>query len=103
MHYSSILAQVADRYFMAELLDKAGRSGDAVKAYAAVGDYSTDGLIYTPMSHLRRGDIYLRMGDRARAAQHYQRFVELWKDCDPNLRPLRAAAQKRLEALRGGG
>ena len=101
-HYSAIFSQVADRYFMAELLEKSGRLGEAVRAYSAVGDYSTDGLAYLPMSHLRRGDIYLKMGDHARASLHYSRFVELWKDCDPNLKQLRDAAQAKVAQLRAG-
>lgn len=102
-HYSSMLAQVADRYFMAELLREAGRFGEALDAYSAVGDYSLDGLMYMPLSHLKRGDIHLRLGDRKKAAEHYARFVHLWKDCDPSLRPQRLAAERRLAQLRGGG
>jgi DNA-binding SARP family transcriptional activator/tetratricopeptide (TPR) repeat protein len=99
-HYSSILAQVADRYFMAELLQRTGRFGEALEAYSAVSDYSLDGLMYLPMSHLRRGDIYLQMGDRARAVEHYAKFVALSKDCEPELVPLRNAAEKKIAALR---
>ncbi|HEX6574431.1 MAG TPA: BTAD domain-containing putative transcriptional regulator [Gemmatimonadaceae bacterium] len=100
-HYSSILAQVADRYYRAELLQKAGRFAEALDAYSAATDYSLDGLMYLPFSHLRRGDIYLQMGDRAHAIEHYRKFVALWKDCDPALRPLRDAAAKKLAQLGG--
>jgi tetratricopeptide (TPR) repeat protein len=99
-YYSTIFAQDADRFFLAELLEKAGRYGESLAAYSSVGDYSTDGLIYMPTSHLRRGDIYLKLGDRERAAAHYARFVQLWKDCDPNLVPLRNAAQAKVAQLR---
>ncbi len=99
-HYSSILAQVADRYLMAELLQESGRLAEAAQVYSSVGDYSLDGLPYMPLTHLRRGDVYLQMGDRVRAADHYARFVQAWKECDPDLRPLRAAAEKKLAQLR---
>jgi predicted negative regulator of RcsB-dependent stress response len=56
--------------------------------------------MYLPMSHLRRGDIYLQMGDRARAVEHYAKFVTLSKDCEPELVPLRNAAEKKIAALR---
>ena len=95
-HYSSILAQVADRYFRAELLQRAGRFSEALDAYSSVSDYSLDGLMYLPMSHLHRGDIYLQMGNRDLARFHYARFITLWKDCDPELQPLRNAASKKL-------
>ena len=98
-HYSSILAQVGDRYFRAELLQKAGRLAEALDAYSAVSDYSLDGLMYLPLSSLRRGDIYLQMRDRPQAIAHYQRFVDLWKDCDPRLAPLRNAAVTKIASL----
>jgi hypothetical protein len=31
----------------------------------------------------------------------YARVVELWKDCDPELRPTWEAAQRALEGLTG--
>ena len=98
-HYSSILAQVADRYFRAELLQRAGRFAEALDAYSSVADYSLDGLMYLPMSHLHRGDIYLQMGERQEALRHYTKFVELWKDCDAELRPLRDAASRKIAQL----
>ena len=98
-HYSAIFGQVVDRYFMAELLEKSGQLGEAIRAYSAVGDYTTDGLIYMPMSHLRRADIYLRMGDRTRAALHYAKFADALKDCDPALRPLRNAALDKVRQI----
>ena len=98
-HYSSILAQVGDRYFRAELLQKAGRLAEALDAYSAVSDYSLDGLMYLPLSSLRRGDIYLQMRDRPQAIAHYTRFIDLWKDCDPRLVPLRDAAVKKVASL----
>jgi hypothetical protein len=33
---------------------------------------------------------------------HYARFVELWKDCDPELRPQVAAVRHRQVKLSGG-
>jgi tetratricopeptide (TPR) repeat protein len=98
-HYSSILAQVADRYFRAELLQRAGRWAEALAAYSSVSDYSLDGLAYLPVSHVHRGDIYLQMGDRTQAARHYAEFLEMWKDADPDHRPLRDAAARKLSQL----
>ena len=99
-HYSSILAQVTDRYFRAELLQKAGRLAEAIDAYSAVSDYSLDGLMYLPLSSLRRGDIYLQMGNRPEAIRNYQRFIDLYKDCDNQLKPLRDAVVRKAAQLR---
>ena len=30
---------------------------------------------------------------------HYSRFIYLWKDCDPELRPMVEDAERRLDAL----
>ena len=35
-----------------------------------------------------------------KALEHYTRFVEWWKNCDPELRPLVDDAQARIEWLR---
>ena len=100
-HYSSILGQVADRFFRAELLQRAGRLGEALEAYSSVSDYSLDGLVYLPISHVRRGDIYMRMGDKAKAREHYAKFVAMWSDCDPDVQQLRSNVERRLSQLSG--
>ena len=40
--------------------------------------------------------IYERLGDQEAAAHHYARVIDLWKDCDPELRPLVEAAERAL-------
>ncbi len=34
-----------------------------------------------------------------KAIEHYARFIELWKDCDPELRQMVEEAKKQLELL----
>jgi tetratricopeptide (TPR) repeat protein len=43
---------------------------------------------------------YEERGDRAAAARHYARFIELWQDADPELQPRVADARRRLDRLR---
>jgi eukaryotic-like serine/threonine-protein kinase len=52
-------------------------------------------------AHERLGNLYETRGDRVKAVQHYKRFVELWQDCDPELRPVVAEARRRLVRLTG--
>jgi hypothetical protein len=40
-----------------------------------------------------------RRGDRVRATHHYAKFVELWKDADPELQPKVADVRRRLARL----
>ncbi len=53
-----------------------------------------------PGMHERLGELYEARGDYARAASHYARFVDLWKDADPELQPRVAQARRRLAQLR---
>jgi tetratricopeptide (TPR) repeat protein len=48
---------------------------------------------------LRVAQIYDDKGDVVRAVNYYSRFVELWKDADPDLQPRVKEAQARINAL----
>lgn len=39
------------------------------------------------------------MGDRQKALEHYARFLRLWRDCDPELRPLVRSVERRMARL----
>ncbi len=56
-------------------------------------------IAYIAPMHLQRAEIYERLGDVKKAEQHYRRFVTLWKDCDPALRPQVERARMRLTQL----
>jgi tRNA A-37 threonylcarbamoyl transferase component Bud32/tetratricopeptide (TPR) repeat protein len=47
----------------------------------------------------RLGELYEAKGDRAKAATHYVKFVELWKNADPELQPKVAEVRTRLARL----
>ena len=40
-------------------------------------------------------------GDHAKAREYYGRFVDLWKEADPELQPLVADARAELRQLSG--
>ena len=44
------------------------------------------------------GKIYEQKGLKSKAAENYEKFISLWKDCEPRFRPLVEDARKRLEA-----
>ena len=47
----------------------------------------------------RLGELYEAKRDREKAATNYTRFIELWKDADPELQPKVAEARARLARL----
>ena len=50
-------------------------------------------------AHKRLGELYEAKGDRRRAVSHYLKFVELWKNADPELQPKVGEVQRRLARL----
>jgi hypothetical protein len=57
--------------------------------------------MYLPLIHLRMAQISERGGNVGAGANHYARFVALWKDCDPELRPVMDQATAALQRLGG--
>ena len=53
-------------------------------------------------THKRLGELYEQRGDSAKALEHFQRFVELWQDADPELQPRVEEVRRRMERLRRG-
>lgn len=54
------------------------------------------------LAHHRLAELLERMGERQAAVEFYEKFVELWRDGDEDLAPLREA-RLRLAALKGAG
>jgi eukaryotic-like serine/threonine-protein kinase len=58
-----------------------------------------DGLNLAWISR-RLGELYEAKGDRAKAGAYYQKFVDLWKNADPDLQPKVAEVRQRLARLK---
>ncbi len=56
-------------------------------------------IVYLAPMHLQQAEIYERLGDREKAVEHYRRFVILWRDCDPALRPVLEGAKAELARM----
>jgi tetratricopeptide (TPR) repeat protein len=50
-------------------------------------------------AYKRLGELYEAKGDRQKAASYYTKFVDLWKNADPELQPKVAEVKKRLVRL----
>jgi len=101
--YSSpILSQVRGRYLRAELMRRAGRDVEALRWYGSLWMANAFDLAYLAPSHLGSAELLDRAGRREEAIRHYQAFVELWKDADPELRERIAGAERRVAELQDG-
>jgi tetratricopeptide (TPR) repeat protein len=66
--------------------------------YAFRSVANLDGISLAP-SHERLGQLYESKGNTAKAIEHYAKFIEMWKNADPELQPRVAAARERLKKL----
>ena len=85
--------------------DLAGQSDSARVAYERYQStpdnqrFVTDQW-YLAGSHKRLGELYEAKGDRDKALSHYLKFVDLWKDADPELQPKVAEVRARIARLK---
>jgi len=54
---------------------------------------------YLPAAHKRIGELYEARGDREKALTHYLKFVDLWKNADPELQLRVAEVRARITRL----
>jgi tetratricopeptide (TPR) repeat protein len=92
-------SQAWARFDRAAVLEHLGRYQEAFRWYGTVDELSAYDLVYAPAAHFRRAAIYERLGDSASAASEYSRFLELWKEADPDLQHWVILARERLTRL----
>jgi len=56
-------------------------------------------VVQIPLAYLLLGQALEAEGEPAEAARSYERFIELWKDADPQLQPRVETARRALERL----
>lgn len=56
--------------------------------------------VYLAGTHKRLGELYDARADTGRAEAHYQFFIDMWKDADPELQPKVRDVRARLAQLR---
>jgi len=89
---------------LGELYDKLGLPDSARAAYERAVDTPNlfrvfgDAFGLAP-SYKRLGELYEAKGDRKKAADYYGKFVDLWKDADPELQPGVTEIRQRLARL----
>jgi len=89
------------RYLRAELLTVLKRDGEAIRWLESSLQGAPNEFVYLGPIHRLQAEIHERRGEREKAAEHYERFINLWKDCDPELAPQVQEAKARLVQLSG--
>ena len=89
------------RYLRAEAFYQLGRNEEALRWFSHGFEGTPNELVYLAPAHLRRAELYERLGDRKQALEHYSRFIQAWNSCDPELRPRLAEAKARIAVLVG--
>jgi tetratricopeptide (TPR) repeat protein len=92
-------------YEQGTIHDRLGRPDSAIAAFERVAGTPTiesarflDSYTLAP-SLKRLGELYESRGDRRRAADSYNRFIDLWKNADPELQPAVREVRGRLAQL----
>ena len=93
--------------WLAQALDLADQPDSAIaefERYIAAQDvFLISQRNFLAGSHKRLGELYDAKGNTPRAIEHYEKFVELWKDADPELQPKVKATRTRIDELRRKG
>ncbi|MCK4836821.1 MAG: tetratricopeptide repeat protein, partial [Candidatus Aminicenantes bacterium] len=83
------------------------KKGDFKKAqeqYEKIISLTTGRLIFGDLyakSFYQLGKIYEQRGFKGKAIDNYNKFIDLWKNCDPPLKPMVEDARKRVKELEG--
>jgi eukaryotic-like serine/threonine-protein kinase len=90
---------------MAEAFDRSAMPDSAIVYYqrwADAGEGNWAPLVYTvwqPVGWFRLAELYQAKGDKERARYYYGRFIDNWKDADPELQPKVREARNRIKEL----
>ncbi len=90
---------------LARAYDAAGRSDSAVALWERFATTNARWAFLDstelPTAHRRAGQLYEQLGERQKAIEHYNAFLEMWRDADPELQPVVEEVRARLARLVG--
>jgi tetratricopeptide (TPR) repeat protein len=102
--YAEDNGAVCGLFDLGRAYERAGRRDSALAVYERA--VSTAGMprLFEEAATLgptyqRLGELYEERGDIARARDYYGRFVDLWKDADPELQSIVGDVRERLARL----
>jgi DNA-binding SARP family transcriptional activator/tetratricopeptide (TPR) repeat protein len=74
---------VAERYFRAQLLARAGRDREALAWFGSLTEDISRAIVFPVAAEAEQGRVLERMGRPREAAVRYARFADRWRDADP--------------------
>lgn len=98
---------VPDAYAWGHVFARLGEPRKAVDAYARLDSAPYDprmadrNWVLLIRSYAERGALYQALGDRQRAIEMYQKFIDAWGEGDETVQPMVQRARDALAALRG--
>jgi tetratricopeptide (TPR) repeat protein len=91
---------LAEAYYRAGNREKARQAYEQIAAMT-YSRFGCDDVFARSFYHL--GKIYREKGLKRKASENYSKFIELWKDCDPQFQPLVKNAGKWVRVKEGIG
>jgi DNA-binding SARP family transcriptional activator/tetratricopeptide (TPR) repeat protein/TolB-like protein len=99
---SPFYSQGLERYLFAELLEKQGRTEEALRWYGSFSSNSVFDFVYLAPSEIRMGRLLEHLGRRKAAAEHYGRALALYAGSDPEFKSLVQEAEAGLARVTAG-
>jgi tetratricopeptide (TPR) repeat protein len=96
---SPFFSRPQDRFALAELLESEGRPDEALRWYGSFARFSIYDAMFEAPASLRAARLCEKLGRTDDAIVHYERFLELWSDPDPELKPQVDEARAALARL----
>ena len=92
--------------FLSFAFDKAGMADSTIRYMEqALETYDVNRMadvrdpVLLPLFNRRLGELYESRGDRVKAADHYRKVIDLWKNADPELQVLVGELRARVRRL----
>lgn len=82
-----------------ELSRSLGYRAEALDLFESLPEFTALDIVHLPLAELRRGEQLDERGRTEAAARHYEAFLRLWSDPDPDLLARVERVRRRLEVL----